>query len=1401
MISRGLRFVVVWTTLSFVLLMFGVHNAETFSFGDVDPNFPGALRSIVTPRTQTPDVSGAVGLHYYIQATNTSIAAYNKVTGLGVPAPLTGFFRIGLPGGTRCTTTPGALNEPGLIGQPQVHFDHMAGRWFIAAVASDDVDNGPYYLCVAMSSKDFPAPGTTVPGPLWNMYEIKIHDNYLPDEPKFGVWHDGIYMATDLVDVDNNGLARTPKGVLLAVFNRDDLTTGALLPRVAKKEFRESFGYSDLLPANLIGNPPPSDTPGYFATIQAPNRFVSWEFDVNWTNPDESTFDRNAAKITIVNSFDSPVGYLAEQFGSNEKLDIQGQKLMQPLQYRYNIGGEKQPTLWANHTVLLNDGTTGVRWYEIRNPDDAIPQVFQQGTFGGDGNNNGAGDGDFRWLGSLAVDGQGNLAIGYSRSDNDMFPTISQAGRFVDDPLGELRDEEDFVSGTGFQDQTPVGDDGEWGRYSHMSIDPYDDCNFWYTNQFYVNGNSRNWRTQISNFSLVDCDAINPGVNARLNLSPDGDQASFGGSGIFDVDISDDGQFVVFDSEASNLVEGDNNGKFDVFLHNRDVDGNGIYDEPGQVETIRISVNADGDEGNNDSGSGINGDKGGTTVSISGDGRFIAYTSYASNLVPGDNNGTADVFVYDRIEDETIQAGQVWGNLASDQPSVASVDGSCRVAFRSFATNFVPNDTNAVSDIFLYDCADDSTIRMSVDVFGRQAADPSYTPSISADGNEVAFASESPLTLVDRNSGESDIYLRELNGALPTQMVSTGLFGAANARAYAPSISGDGTQVVFASEATNLADDNGDSFNNDDNNGVADVFLRNIASFAVIRVSKTTLDTETNGESFHPEISSGGNFVVLESTAGNIVSGDTNGLRDLFLYDLSGTDPVKRITFDVNGGPTNGDSFWPAIDGNGQHVAYSSTAADIVSGDTNNLRDVFAFDRDAVPPLGPLLYIPQGEFGPVLAGEVISVPIRLDDRNSDTDYISSVAFTVELKEDSCLQFDPTDSDPTDGLLDSVNFNLPFGFVGTAEYNPDKLQLEITAYDPTSPLATIPSGSDIVSIDLRAECQPPVDGSQFVLVNFGKDPIATFGNTLGESVAGETQNGAVEVLYNPAGDCNRDGAVDAGDLAGIILEIFDGDGTLPADAPLGSFAGDPAGCNPNGDAQIDSGDISCVILIIFSGIDGIITCVGDASRMAQMPKLSDAEMAALHAAAEQGDLNRLLQDVLASTVMTAAKLQIGDVNAGADGHAVVPILLDSGESQIIAATFSIDYDETSLRFNAQDSNGDGTPDSIQVNAPAGYQVSVSHDATDSVGEIDIAIFTLDPTAPGLKTGNLVEINFHVIKNGADEESGFYAVAFSETPRPSLGSGSGGSIDIETIENGGIQIGSSRFDLFLPFLSIH
>ncbi len=414
-----------------------------------------------------PDTHGDVGPNHYIQAVNTSIGIFDKATGTRLAAFTFDNFFIANGGSGACAT----LN----YGDPIVLYDQISGRWIITDFAfAGDGTTPPYYECVAVSKNADPVSGG------WWLYEIVASTTALNDYPKFGIWNDGIYMSANMF---TGGASYG--GVKVWALNRDDMISGAPLRSVA---FTLGTSYFSLLPANLKGALAPSGTPEYFMSDYGSNTSMKlWKFTVNWATPSSSTF--TGPQSFAVASFTRPAAKSVRQLGSTERLDTLGDRLMTWLQYR-NINGVQ--SLWVSRTVKVSNTSYGIRWMEVRNM-ATTPSVYQQGTY--------APNAAFRWMPSLAVDKFGNMAVGYSVSTAKMYPAIRYAGRLVTDPLGTLgQTEATMFAGTGSQ----KGGYNRWGDYSSMSVDPVDDCTFWYTTEYYeTTGN--NWQTRIGSFKFPAC--------------------------------------------------------------------------------------------------------------------------------------------------------------------------------------------------------------------------------------------------------------------------------------------------------------------------------------------------------------------------------------------------------------------------------------------------------------------------------------------------------------------------------------------------------------------------------------------------------------------------------------------------------------------------------------------------------------------------------------------------------------------------------------------------------------------------------------------------------------------------------------------------------------------------------
>lgn len=411
---------------------------------------------------------------------------------------------------------------------------------------------------------------------------------------------------------------------------------------------------------------------------------------------------------------------------------------------------------------------------------------------------------------------------------------------------------------------------------------------------------------------------VDPGspVTTRVSMSSVGVQGNKL-SGIYS-DISADGRYVVFTSKASNLVPGDTNGDWDVFVRDRRTNA-----------TSRVSVATDGSQANRPSYVAV----------ISADGRYVAFTSEASNLIGWDNNGAADVFVHDRVTKVTkrVSIGRgLQGNSDSSEPTI-SAHGRY-VAFTSEASNLVAGDTNHASDVFLRDRVAQVTRRVSVGPDGTEAPGlrDSSQSAISTDGRYIAFSSTASNLVAGDTNRSGDVFVHDRVTEV-TRRVSVGADHAeANSESNMPAISAHGRYVAFSSFASNLVAG--------DTNRVFDVFVRDRGAKVTQRVSLATGGGEGSDVSWRPAISVHGRFVAFESAAPNLVAGDANNVMDVFLRDR-GTKVTQQISLASGGAQGNSESNMPAISAHGRYVGFASFASNLVAGDSNDAWDVFVRNR------------------------------------------------------------------------------------------------------------------------------------------------------------------------------------------------------------------------------------------------------------------------------------------------------------------------------------------------------------------------------------------------------------------------------------------------------------------------
>jgi uncharacterized repeat protein (TIGR01451 family) len=457
-----------------------------------------------------PDTNGVVGPDHYIQTVNVSFNIWDKTGGhLVGPTNFTTLFNADTPTGTPC--------DNGFTSDPVVLYDPQADRFILTILAFAGFQPPPapprtpippFYECIAVSKTSNPVTGG------WHKYALLAHNTDLNDFPKLGVWPDAYYMSANM-----NGCCGGGTYVIVWALDKSSILGGGALN---EQHFVVPAGYNSLLPSNMHGTPPPAGEPNVFAAIDYNNNNVIylWNFHVDWAVPANSTFG-GAGHIPDHTVTVAPYTHLTAaipQPGTTTVFhDALGDRLNYPAQYR-NIAGTE--SLWLDHPVDTGGNVSGIRWYEVRDPSGA-PTLFQQGTW-----NNG-GDSVNRWMGGIAADRFGNMAVGYNVSSSTVSPGIRYAGRLVSDAVGTLGQGEGvLIDGSGnYLNCTPnaqckgAGDpdpccsgvgtgtctcSGRWGDYSGMSVDPVDDCTFWFTGEYVSGGNAH---TRIGNFLLPGCDA------------------------------------------------------------------------------------------------------------------------------------------------------------------------------------------------------------------------------------------------------------------------------------------------------------------------------------------------------------------------------------------------------------------------------------------------------------------------------------------------------------------------------------------------------------------------------------------------------------------------------------------------------------------------------------------------------------------------------------------------------------------------------------------------------------------------------------------------------------------------------------------------------------------------------
>ena len=436
-----------------------------------------------------PDQNGAVGdsvTNQYVTIVNEVYAVYNKKTGATILGQ-TSIDTIWSGFSGLCSTGNG--------GDVDVLFDQAAGRWVVAQL-------GPGFtsFCIAVSTTD-DATGS------YARYEFDFGSN-IPDYPKLGVWPDAYYWTSNTFENGANFIGAMP-----CAYDRASMLTGGPANAIC---FQESSNVASLLPANQDGpTPPPAGEPNPYLELLDASDLGLFQFHVDFTNPSNSTFNGPTAIPVASYSEACGGGTCIPQAGTTQLLDSLGDRLMYRNAYR-NLNGTEY--LVVNHSVTAGS-SVGVRWYQITNP-NGTPTVAQQGTF--------APDSAYRWMGSIEMDSAGDIALGYSASSSSLHPAVRYTGRVPSDPAGTMESEDSIIEGPGSQN----GGLTRWGDYSGISIDPSDDCTFFYTNEYLPSDGSFNWNTRVGSFSFPSCTGA---VTFSLAASPGSQSTTPGGSASYTV--------------------------------------------------------------------------------------------------------------------------------------------------------------------------------------------------------------------------------------------------------------------------------------------------------------------------------------------------------------------------------------------------------------------------------------------------------------------------------------------------------------------------------------------------------------------------------------------------------------------------------------------------------------------------------------------------------------------------------------------------------------------------------------------------------------------------------------------------------------------------------------------------
>lgn len=497
-------------TINRTLMLFVVVLSPCLMLAQTVTSFDGLSASQISTPAFDIDPNGAVGTKQYMEWVNTYYQAYDKTTLAPVwSTPQNGNTPWQVNNVQNCTGA--SFGGDGII-----TFDHLASRWVIAHRA---LNQGNYYYCVAISSTDDLTSSTLS----WFTYQFALNSVlgsnsrghvYWPDWPRLGTWADAYYVTFDLQDVDNS---YQNIGVVACALDRTNMIIDGTArsmqcfsdPSPIPQSGSLYLGHS-LIPADIEGTTaPPSGRHEYFVAIQnPPNNGITttsttlnlWDFHVDWTTPSNSTFKKSTISVASYTpgcyNIAQPVNTVCvpepSSGSTGNYVDSVGDRVMPRMAYR-NFGTYE--SFLVSETVQVGTSgnqQTGIRWYELRG--SGTPTRYQSGTLTN-------GSTLFRFMPSMAQDKMGNAAVGYGVSSTTVHPGIRYA--YWSLPNKTKATEVQIKSGGGDEENS-----NRWGDYTSMTVDPVDDCTFWYVNQYYSTnetGGAISWKTRIAHFKLSAC--------------------------------------------------------------------------------------------------------------------------------------------------------------------------------------------------------------------------------------------------------------------------------------------------------------------------------------------------------------------------------------------------------------------------------------------------------------------------------------------------------------------------------------------------------------------------------------------------------------------------------------------------------------------------------------------------------------------------------------------------------------------------------------------------------------------------------------------------------------------------------------------------------------------------------